>query len=213
MLNVITKRLALSTALVFAAVVYSGQAQTLGDFSLQRLESELRNRHHDVIVQFKELSSLDSLDWDRALELIKENISPLMDYSRFTSAAAGKYWRKFTPAQKNEATEYFEIVLQNSYSKILANYTDETLRIVKSKILPNDNVSVNMEISNGERVIDLNYIMDPITMKVIDVKIEDISLLSSWRRQFNSTIKSDGVDGLLRELKSLATQSVQATGQ
>ena len=209
MTSLLISRFTLLAVLLLSYITYSGHAQNLENFSLERLEHELHNRHQDVITKFKELSSVDSLNWDRALDLIKENISPLMDYDRFTSTAIGKYWRKFSPVQKDEATEYFEIVLQNSYSRILSEYKDETIEIVKSKILPNDNVSVNMEISNGERKIDLNYIMDPITMKVIDVRIENISLLSSWRRQFNSVIKRDGVEGFLQELKSLAAESVQ----
>ena len=182
----------------------AGTAQAFGDFSLDNFERELLARHHEVIDKFKNLAGGGNLSFDGTLDLVREQISPLMDYGRFTSFAAGKYWRKFTPAQKAEAEKYFEIVLQNSYSKILSQYQDQAVKLVKSKVLPNDTVSIKMEISNGERTVNLNYIVDPVKRKVIDVRVEGISLLSAWRRQFNQTIKKDGVAGLLTQLKAAA---------
>ena len=190
----------------FAAAVL--MSAMLSGLSLAASPDEMKNevaaRHDRVIVELQKMQEGGEIAPEAALSLIQREISPLIDYRRFASSAAGKYWRRATDEEKMQIAAAFRVVLERSYAKILSSYTGQRAEIVEAKVRADKKILVGMEVHDGERAGRIDYLFDGEPPRVVDAQVEKISLLSAWRRQFAQIAKKSGTAGLAAELQKLA---------
>ena len=85
-------------ALVLMTAMLSGLSLAA---SPDEMKNEVAARHDRVIVELQKMQEGGDIAPEAALSLIQREISPLIDYRRFASSAAGKYWRRATDEEKN----------------------------------------------------------------------------------------------------------------
>jgi phospholipid transport system substrate-binding protein len=121
----------------------------------------------------------------------------------------GKHWRTATPEQRAQYLAAYEPFLINNYVSRITKYSGQTYTIMRTRKDNNDYV-VNMELldPNGPNVV-MDYRVRPAgkQFKVIDIVIENVSLLNTQRSEFNSVVTNKGLDFLIKALEKKAAST------
>src|SRR5262245_33592794 len=137
-------------------------------------------------------------------QAVRKIANEVFDVSETARRALGPHWRERTPAEREEFTQLFADLLERTYiSKIdfyggeKLQYTNEQIdgdrAVVKAKVVTKQGTEVPVEarmLKNGERWL------------IYDVAIENISLVSSYRVQFDKIIRTSSYADLVNRLKN-----------
>lgn len=162
----------------------------------------LRGVTTDVIASLKQ-DPTQAQDPAKLAALVETRVVPVFDFSRMTQLAMGKNWRLTSAAQQEQLTAEFKTLLIRTYSVALAQYRDQAIVYKPSRLAAGDtDTTVRSEVKHGSRVFRIDYEMTktPEGWKVYDVKLDAISLVTSFRGGFAAKIRDAGVDGLIRAL-------------
>lgn len=139
-------------------------------------------------------------------ELVGKRLAPHFDFERITRSTVGRDWRKASHEQQRELVAQFRELLVRTYGKALLRYDGQEILYQPAKAGTRDGtVVVPTEVrAPGAPPIPIDYRMHSLDgdWKVYDLVIDNISLISSYRGQFRTTIGRSGIDGLIAELKS-----------
>ena len=176
----------------------------------QTPDTLLRNVTSEVFASLKQDPELagDPVKLDG---LIEARVVPVFDFSRMTQLAMARNWRQATTRQQALLTAEFKAMLLRTYSATLASYRDHAVTYRASRFSPGDtDATVRSEVKQGGKVYKMDYEMTrtPEGWKVYDVKLDGISLVTTYREGFTAKIREAGVDGLIRALAEKNRQSV-----
>jgi phospholipid transport system substrate-binding protein len=136
-------------------------------------------------------------------ERIDKIVSPIFDFKRMAMLTLGRrYWPGLSKEKQDEFTELFVKRLKESYSEKLTRYTNEKVIYdipvqVKNKIhIPTYLISKDSKIS-----ILYKLYKPKKNWKIYDIEIEGVSIIQTYRSQFNQVLQSGTIDDLLVELQ------------
>lgn len=136
--------------------------------------------------------------------LVDQIVVPHFDFEKITQQAVGKHWRDATPAQRQGLTNGFREVLIRTYAKALLNYAGQDIRYLPVKPGQRENtVTVPTEVrERGGPPVPIDYRMYDKNGKwlVYDLVVDNVSLIANYRDSFNTEIRRDGIDALIRHL-------------
>ena len=142
---------------------------------------------------------------------INAKVVPVFDFSRMAQLAMARNWRLATSRQRDSLTEEFKAMLLRTYSATLASYRDYAITYKASRFVSGDtDATVRSEVKQGAKAYKLDYEMTktPGGWKVYDVKVDNVSLVTTYREGFAAKVRDTGVDGLIRALAEKNRQSV-----
>jgi phospholipid transport system substrate-binding protein len=123
------------------------------------------------------------------------------------SSIGPTWWNKASADEKKRFLGAYTTLLINTYGSALANYKDEQIVFYKVRGSYDDvpSVKVNSKILRTDApAIPVQYLLswdeDASDWKVIDMSVEGISLLESFRTQFAQELKAGGMKQLLKTL-------------
>ena len=192
--------LALFVPLFFAlAVTASAAAQNLAPDELVRKVTA------DVLDSVKADKQLQAGDRKKALALAEEKILPHVDFREAALLAMGKSWQTASPAQQTEVVNEFRSMLVRIYSNAIDVYRGQTLRVLPLR-LPQGATDVtvrNQYLREGRPPVPVEYAMrkTPEGWKIYDIAIEGVSLVLTYRAEFEQITRTSGIDGLIKRLK------------
>lgn len=180
-----------------AAVTSPAWAQEAPDALVKRLAE-------DVLTQIRSDKELQAGNQAKVKQVIETKLVPNFDFPRMTALAMGRSWRTATPEQQKQLTDEFRTLLVRTYSGALANYRDNTMDYKPLRMNPGDTeATVRTEVRRqGQAAVQIDYSMEktPDGWKAYDVIVAGVSLVTNYRDEFNDTVKSSGIDGLLATL-------------
>ena len=198
-------------ALVFSAPAAApGWAQDDADEAalLETLKGRVDEVSGKAVARLSELREADGLTPEAAREVIRETASPFFDFAALSRGALGKHWRKADEAQRARVAELFRGVLEKTYAKALSTYAGQAAKTLGAVSLSEGKKSVRVEVSAGDQAATIEYVFSPSKAdgewRVADVKVEEVSLLASYRRQFSGIVRKGGIDGLIEKLAERA---------
>ena len=161
----------------------------------------------DAVTMVLQKNDLDLQD--KKLE-ISEIVSPIFDFALMAKLTLGRdHWTALNKDQKGRFTELFIRLLKETYLDKVSLYSDETINIVGSNQIKNK-VHVTTELNSKGKKFSMLYkfYKSRNGWKIYDVEIEGISLITSYRSQFDQELRNGTVDDLLLKMeKSKNTQS------
>jgi phospholipid transport system substrate-binding protein len=185
------------TVLPLALVACSAIAQEAPDAMVKRVAE-------DVLAQIRADKDLQSGNQAKVKLVIETKLVPNFDFLRMTSLAMGRNWRTATPEQQKQLADEFRTLLVRTYSGALANYRDNTMDYKPLRMNPGDTEAiVRTEVRrSGQAPVQIDYSMEklPEGWKAYDVIVAGVSLVTNYRDEFNDTVKSSGIDGLIAAL-------------
>jgi phospholipid transport system substrate-binding protein len=139
--------------------------------------------------------------------LADEILVPHIDFGRVSSLALGKHWRRAQPAQKKEFVAQFKLLLIHTYATAFTEIKEWELRHLPVKRGKREgDVFVRTKVLRpGAQPVSVDYRMYRSRSggwKVYNVKIENVSLITTYRTKFQQEIRRGGLDGLIKLLKS-----------
>ena len=117
----------------------------------------------------------------------------------------GKHSRKATKEQKKQFAEAFRFYMVRFYSKVFATYSNQTFRYLAApEFIGKKKVTIKTQlIQSGSKAVAIDYKMQRSgdSWKIIDLKIEGISMVISNKKQFGNQITRDGIDTVIAKLQ------------
>jgi phospholipid transport system substrate-binding protein len=136
----------------------------------------------------------------RAVEKI---VTPLFDFKRMAKNSLGrKHWPDLSQDQRERFTELFIERLRQFYLNKLTSYTDEKI-IYESPVAVKKKVHVPTQlISKGKKTSMLYKLYSSSnSWKIYDIEIEGVSIIRSYRAQFNENLQKGTFDEFLQKME------------
>lgn len=102
---------------------------------------------------------------------------------------APQVWRSASPAERDEFKKLFTRRLVQTYSSALADYNDQTIRFFPTRGRVGNEATVKSQIIRSDGpALDVSYrvILNGSEWQLLDISVEGVSLLKSWRDQLSS---------------------------
>lgn len=146
-------------------------------------------------------------DPDYVYKLVDELVLPHFDFEAMSRYALARLWRRATPDQRRLFVNEFRQMLVRTYARSLnAYYEGARIRFLPSSQWPSQRyVEVRTEIVRpGQAPIPVDYrlLRSGDDWKVFDIAVSGISLVTTYRGEFASAVRSKGLDGLIADLRS-----------
>ena len=151
---------------------------------------------------------------EKIYALVHELIIPHFDFESMSKWVLGRNWRGATEAQQEQFTQEFQTLLIRTYGKALLDYSDQDIQYAPVNEDPESNlVTVRTEVKqSGSQSIPINYTMHIADgeWKVVDVSVNGVSLVSTYRGSFASEVRRGGMETLLSKLAERNARSNEA---
>jgi phospholipid transport system substrate-binding protein len=115
-----------------------------------------------------------------------------------------KYWKRFDAAQREEFMKEFKDFLAHRYGDRIDRYEQEKVEIVGERTASGGDAVVATKIHRPKAesvAVEYRLRSRGGAWRVIDVKIEGISLVSNYRDQFHEVLSHGGPEKLLAQLR------------
>jgi len=134
---------------------------------------------------------------------INQIVNSIFDFPLMAKLALGrKHWPKLTPAQREKFTRLFIERLKTSYREKIALYTDEEV-VFKPAVKKKSTVYIPMELKSKDKKVAILHKLRKVDKrwKAYDVEIQGISILLTYRSQFDDILDKGTVEDLLSRLE------------
>jgi phospholipid transport system substrate-binding protein len=136
---------------------------------------------------------------------VKAIVLQSTDFDTLSRLVLARNWSRFTPAQQAEFQREFESHLSATYGRRLDTYRNEKVSIVGDRKEANGDWTVQTRILRGggsnDVVVDYRLRQTAGAWKVIDMIIEQVSLVANFRSQFQEIVGSGGPEKLLQVMR------------
>jgi phospholipid transport system substrate-binding protein len=176
-------------------------SQTASDNDVNRLREDLEKRL-DVVLSIIEKEELDD---QTKRDKVAEIVEPLLDFAMMSKLALGKtHWFALNDEEKNRFTELFTQRLRESYLKSIYLYADEKITF-ETPVQEKNKIQIPTRVITKDDTMTIVYkfYKTENDWKIYDVEIEGVSLISSYRSQFNENLQSSTIEELFRKLEEM----------
>lgn len=196
--SLLRRALALTIAGWAAAAAVAGAAPPVGGATPRATVESTADRVLQV------LRSGDEAERKRArLEAIGMET---FDFETVSKLVLAKYWKQLSPAEQQEFQTEFRRQLAINYGRRIDRYGNEEIQIVGERTEPRGDVTVQSKVVGGntEKPFQVDYRLrqrSDGSWLFIDVIVEGVSVVSSYRSQFQEILSAGGPERLLSELR------------
>jgi len=159
-----------------------------------------------AILQSKELMGPEKQD-ERKQRILKV-VNRIFDFRGMARSSLGQSWNNITAAEQNRFVSLFARLVEKRYIGKIDAYHDQEV-IYKEKRVKNDRARVYTAILDKDVEIPIDYSMEREHDKwlIMDLRIENVSLVANYRRDFNSIIRKENFSGLIEKITEQLEES------
>jgi len=150
-----------------------------------------------------EVLQKEDLEQEAKNKAVVEIVTPMFDFALMAKLSLGKkYWPGLTQEKRDRFTELFVKRLRQSYLNKLTTYTDEEIIYeppveVKKKVhIPTSLIAKGKKISMLYKFYNANN-----SWKIYDIEIQGVSIIRSYRSQFNEILQRGTMEDLFEKLE------------
>ena len=135
---------------------------------------------------------------------IRREADGLFDFNEMARLALSRHWSTQSPKDQEEFVRLFTALLERCYLSTIENYAGERITFLGESI-NGSYAQVRSRITTDRRVeisIDYRLIDRGDRWQVYDVVLDNVSLVSNYRSQFNSIIRTSSFGELLTRLRN-----------
>jgi len=193
-MNTMTKGLITFLLLCFAVPVWANGTER--DNPKVVVEKAVNGILH-ALESRKDQSKLTEQDRDA----IRQQVEGRFDYREMSRRSVGRAWKKQSSEQQSAFTETFRQLLERSYGNRLSAYHGQTVEFDDAEFKKNK-ARVKTRVVDANKTTPVAYRLHQRdgVWQVYDIKIEGVSLIGTFRKDFKGPLKKDGFDGLLKAL-------------
>jgi phospholipid transport system substrate-binding protein len=158
----------------------------------------------DVLDSIKADKQLQAGDKKKALALAEQKVLPLVDFREAAKLATGRAWQSATPEQQERIASEFRSMLVRIYSNAIGVYRGQTMKVLPIHMAPGaTEVTVrNQYLREGRPPVPVDYAMHklPGGWKIYDIVVDGVSLVLTYKSEFDQIVKTAGIDGLIKRM-------------
>ena len=197
-------RTTLILSFMFAALSVAANASTDG------AESRLKASVDQVVQVTKSSGNRDAL-----ITGVKPVLENILSFETMTRRAIGPGWKQFTPAQQNEAVRLFTVLILRTYTaKFTPGEYPSVIYKTSSTPSPGRVEIPTTSLYKGSRYEVIYRLEDQSNGQggaenwhITDVVIEGVSMVGSYRSQFDSEFKQGGAAAVLSALQRSVSEA------
>ncbi len=187
-------------SLILIICMIAGVAQA----AVETPDSIIKQTADAVIERIKSQRSVLDADPSKIYAVVDELVIPHYDFISMSKWVLGKNWTSASEAQRSNFITQFQTLLVRTYARALLEYSGQKIKYFPVEINQKSKLAlVKTEMtSDGAQSFPVAYRMHQKneTWKVIDVSVDGVSLVSTYRGSFSTQIKKHGFDSLINEL-------------
>ena len=168
-------------------------------------EGLVRQVTNDVLDAIKNDAALQAGDKQKALALAEKKVLPHLDFNEMTRLASGRTWNAATPEQRERLVSAFRAMLVRTYANSIDIYRGQTMMVEPARVPTSATEATvrNRYVSPGKRPTPVEYSMRKGAdgWKIYDIVVDGISLVLTYRSQFEEAARNTGIEGLITQLQ------------
>ena len=128
----------------------------------------------------------------------------LFDFTEMSRRALGRHWTDRSPAEREEFVRLFTEVMARSYLGKIDRYAGESITYVGERVEGNLAAVESRVVTAKKSEVALEYQLHRVgedRWLVYDVVIDHVSLVGTYRSQFNRVIQTGSFGDLLKRLR------------
>lgn len=195
-------------ALITGLSFMSGQAAMAGGEEAADL---IKGTTKQLLAEFDAHRAVYESDKGELYAMVERIAIPHFDFDRMTKLVLGRYSSKATPAEFSAFKTEFKTLLVRTYATALFQYTGQNIQYepqideVKYKI-----VKASVQLEQVEPVKIEYFLADRDgVLKVFDVSIDGISLVTNYHGSYKAIIRSKGLQALIDDLTAKNSKILQ----
>lgn len=142
----------------------------------------------------------------RVYALVDKIVLPHFDFERMSRFVLGQNWAQATPAQQGKFVQEFRHLLVRTYATALVETAGQAVEITYLPVREEsgaERVTLQTQVkASGKQPISLDYGMYLLNgaWKVYNISAGGVSLVTTYRTEFNNDISSGGMDKLIAKI-------------
>jgi len=168
--------------------------------------NELLRTRWDAVFSVLRNKDIDQREKEKKINKI---ITPIFDFPLMAKLALGrKHWPALTAAQQEKFTTLFVERLKTSYREKISLYTDEKIQFKPAEVKNKTICNIPMELVSKDKKVNILHKLHKVDKrwKVYDVEIQGVSILLTYRSQFDDILQKGTVADLLARLEESPAQ-------
>jgi len=166
----------------------------------------IKTTSDEVLAAIKDNSEKIKTDPKLVNGLVEKMVLPHIDFQTMSKLVLAVNWRKASATQQAAFTQEFRELLVRTYSKSLGEYDGQKVTYfpMRAESDPKEAlVRTEIQAKSG-MPIPVAYRLrknEQGTWKIIDVVIDEVSLVTNYRNTFAQDVQRVGIDGLIKQLR------------
>lgn len=173
----------------------------------QDAQALIRETADEVLTELRENDDLYQRDPAALEAMMRRVVVPRFDMDRITRWILGNSWQGTTEVERSGFQDAFTALLLRTYATALREF-DGDQAITYLPVEPSASgswvtVPTRLRTAKGESIA-IDYRLGEVdgNWRVLDVQIDGISLVRTYRQEYAGIIARDGVDGLIDMLRT-----------
>jgi phospholipid transport system substrate-binding protein len=185
------------TAALLACLIATTAAQALSP------TETVKSRVDEVLQSLGQVPAAAPDAAERRRAEIRRAADALFDFPEMARRALGRHWAARTPAERDEFVRLFTDLIARSYIGKIDRYAGEAVAYLGERV-DGDEASVRSQVVTAKgSQIPVEYRLHRVneSWSAYDVLIENVSLVGTYRSQFDRIIKAESFADLVRRLR------------
>ena len=152
-----------------------------------------------MILQSEELQTPEKKDERK--QRILTVVNRMFDFRGMARSSLGQNWNSLTTEERDRFVSLFASLIEQRYIGKIDAYSNQKV-IYKNQRVRNNKARVYTAIIDKDLEIPIDYSLQMSQGKwlIKDLKIENVSLIANYRRDFNSIIRKEQFAGLVEKI-------------
>jgi phospholipid transport system substrate-binding protein len=136
---------------------------------------------------------------------VRRIATEVFDFEETAKRSLGRHWQDRSPEERQEFVRLFTELIDRAYLRRVDRYDGEQVIIVSDAVEGNQAVVQTRIVARDKSEIPVEYLMHLTgegRWRVWDVKIAGMSLVASYRAQFNKIIHAESYGDLVKRLQA-----------
>ena len=152
-----------------------------------------------VILQSEELKTPEKKDERK--QLVLNVVNRMFDFRAMARSSLGQNWSSLTPEEQDRFVGLFASLIEQRYIGKIDAYNNQKV-IYKDQRVRDNKARVYTAIIDKDLEIPIDYSLEKGQGKwlIRDLRIENVSLIANYRRDFNSIMRKEQFVGLVEKI-------------